>query len=47
LIYQDRPIGQKAAKERLKRRQEKYKVGEVTVTNLLQQFRDNLVEIKD
>jgi len=28
LIYQDRPIGQKAAKERLKRRQEKDKVGE-------------------
>ena len=39
LIYQDRPIGQKAAKERLKRKQEKDKVGEVTVTNLLQQFR--------
>jgi len=36
LIYQDRPIGQKAAKERLKRRQGKDKVGEVTVTNLLQ-----------
>ena len=47
LIYQDRPIGQKAAKERLKRRQEKDKVGEVTVTNLLQQFRDTLVEIED
>jgi len=47
LIYQDRPIGQKAAKERLKRRQEKDKVGDVTVTNLLQQFRDTLVEIED
>jgi hypothetical protein len=47
LIYQDRPIGQKAANERLKRRQEKDKVGEVTITNLLQQFRDNLVEIED
>ena len=47
MIYQDRPIGQKAAKERLKRRQEKDKVGEVTVTNLLQQFRDTLVEIED
>jgi truncated hemoglobin YjbI len=47
LIYQDRPIGQKAAKERLKRRQGKDKVGEVTVTNLLQQFRDTLVEIED
>jgi truncated hemoglobin YjbI len=47
LIYQDRPIGQKAAKERLKRRQGKDKVGEVSVTNLLQQFRDTLVEIED
>jgi len=47
LIYQDRPIGQKAAKERLKRRQEKDKVREVTITNLLQQFRDNLVEIEE
>jgi hypothetical protein len=47
LIYQDRPIGQKAAKERLKRKQEKDKVGETTVTNLLQQFRDTLVEIED
>jgi len=47
LIYQDRPIGHKAAKERLKRRQGKDKVGDVTVTNLLQQFRDTLVEIKD
>jgi hypothetical protein len=47
LIYQDRPIGQKAAKKRLKRRQGKDKVGEVTVTNLLQQFRDILVEIED
>jgi hypothetical protein len=47
LIYQDRPIGQKAVKERLKRRQGKDKVGEVSVTNLLQQFRDTLVEIED
>jgi hypothetical protein len=47
LIYQDRLIGQKAAKERLKRRQGKDKVGKVTVTNLLQQFRDTLVEIED
>jgi hypothetical protein len=47
LIYQDRPIGQKAAKERLKRKQGKDKVGETTVTNLLQQFRDTLVEIED
>ena len=47
LIYQDRPIGQKAAKERLKRRQGKDKVWEVTVTNLLQQFRDTLIEIED
>ena len=47
LIYQDRPIGQKAVKERLKRRQGKDKVGEITVTNLLQQFRDTLVEIED
>ena len=47
LIYQDRPIGQKAAKERLKRRQGKDKVGDATVTNLLQQFRDTLVEIED
>ena len=47
LIYQDRPIGQKAAKERLKHRQGKDKVGDVTVTNLLQQFRDTLVEIED
>jgi len=47
LIYQDRPIGQKAAKERLKRKQEKDKVGEVTVINLLQQFRDTLVEIEN
>jgi len=47
LIYQDRPIGQKAAKEQLKRRQGKDKVGEVNVTNLLQQFRDTLVEIED
>jgi len=36
LIYQDRPIGQKAAKKRLKRKQWKDKVGETTVTNLLQ-----------
>jgi hypothetical protein len=47
LIYQNRPIGQKATKERLKRRQEKDKVREVTVTNLLQQFKDTLVEIED
>ena len=47
LIYQDRAISQKAAKERFKRKQEKYKVGEVTITNLLQQFRDTLVEIED
>jgi hypothetical protein len=47
LIYQDGPIGQKAAKERLKCRQGKDKVGEVTVTNLLQQFRDTLIEIED
>ena len=47
LIYQDKPIGQKAAKERLKRKQGKDKVGETTVTNLLQQFRDTLVEIAD
>jgi len=47
LIYQDRPIGQKAAKKRFKRRQGKDKVGDVTVTNLLQQFRDTLVEIED
>jgi archaellum biogenesis ATPase FlaH len=47
LIYQDRPIGQKIAKKRLKRKQGKAKVGEVTVTNLLQQFRDILVEIED
>jgi len=47
LIYQDRQIGQKAIKERLKRKQGKDKVGEVTVTNLLQQFRDTLVEIED
>jgi len=47
LIYQDRPIGQKATKERLKRRQWKDKVGDVAVTNLLQQFRDTLVEIED
>jgi hypothetical protein len=47
LIYQDRPIGQKAAKERLKCKQRKDKVGEVTVTNLLQQFRDTLVKIED
>jgi len=47
LIYQDRPIGQKTAKKRLKRKQGKAKVGEVTVTNLLQQFRDILVEIED
>jgi hypothetical protein len=47
LIYQDRPIGQKAANERFKRKQGKDKVGETTVTNLLQQFRDTLVEIED
>ena len=47
MIYQDGPIGQKAAKERLKCRQGKDKVGEVTVTNLLQQFRDTLIEIED
>jgi hypothetical protein len=47
LIYQDRPIGQKAAKERLKRKQGKDKDGETTVTNLLQQFKDTLVEIED
>ena len=40
LIYQGRPIGQKAAKERLKCRQGKDKVREITVTNLLQQFND-------
>ena len=47
MIYQDRPIGQKATKERLKCKQGKAKVGEATVTNLLQQFRDTLVEIED
>ena len=47
LFYQDRPIGQKAASEQLKHRQGKDKVGDVTITNLLQQFRDTLVEIKD
>lgn len=47
MIYQDRPIGQKAAKERLKHRQGKDKVGDATVTNLLQQFMDTLVEIED
>jgi hypothetical protein len=47
LIYQDRPISQKVAKKRLKRKQGKDKVREVTVTNLLQQFRDTLVEIED
>jgi len=47
LIYQDRPIGQKAAKERLKRRQGKDKVGDVIVMNILQQFKDTLVEIDD
>jgi hypothetical protein len=47
LIYQDRPIGHKAAKERLKCRQRKDKVGEITVTNLLRQFMDTIVEIKD
>jgi truncated hemoglobin YjbI len=47
LIYQDRPIGHKATKKRLKRRQGKDKVGEITVTNLLRQFMDALVEIKD
>jgi hypothetical protein len=47
LIYQDKPIDQKAVKERLKCRQGKDKVGEVTVTNLLQQFRETLVEIED
>jgi hypothetical protein len=47
LIYQDRPLGQKAGEERLKRKQGKDKVGETTVTNLLQQFRDTLVEIED
>jgi len=47
LIYQDRPIGQKAAKKRFKHRQGKDKVGDVTVTNLLQQFRDTPVEIED
>jgi hypothetical protein len=47
LIYQDRQIDQKAIKERLKRKQGKDKVEEVTVTNLLQQFRNTLVEIED
>jgi hypothetical protein len=47
LIYQDRSIGQKVAKERLKHKQGKDKVGETTVTNLLQQFRDTIVEIED
>jgi len=47
LIYQDRPISQKVAKKRLKRKQGKDKVREVTVTNLLQQFKDTLVEIED
>jgi hypothetical protein len=47
LIYQDRPISQKVAKKRLKRKQGKDKVREVTVTNLLQQFKDTLVEIEE
>jgi len=47
LIYQDKPIGQKTANERLKRKQGRAKVGEATVTNILQQFRDTLVEIED
>ncbi|KAG5233861.1 glutathione S-transferase [Salix suchowensis] len=45
-IYQNRSIGQKASKERLKRRQGKEKVGEITVTNRLKQFMDVLVEIE-
>ena len=45
-IYQNRPIGQKAAKERLKRIQGKEKVRVTSVTNFLQQFKDILVEIE-
>ena len=45
-FYQNRPIGQKAAKERLKRRQGKEKVGETSVTTILQQLKDSFDEIK-
>jgi ABC-type Fe2+-enterobactin transport system substrate-binding protein len=46
LIYQDRPISQKTTNEQLKHIQGKEKVGEKIITNLLQQFKDILVEIK-
>ena len=45
-VYQTRPIGQKAAKERLKSRQEKEKVGETSVATILQQLKDSFNEIE-
>ena len=46
-IYQNRPIGQKAAKERLARRQGKEKVGEIYVSNLLEKFTNSIEKIED
>ena len=37
-FYQNRPIGQKAAKERLRRRQGKEKVGKTSVSNMLLEY---------
>ena len=46
-IYQNRPIGHKAAKERLARRQGKEKVGEIYVSNLLDKFTNSIEKIED
>jgi len=46
-IYQNRPIGQKAAKERLRRRQGKEKVGETSVSTKLQKLNETFVDIEE
>jgi hypothetical protein len=46
-VYQNRPIGQKAAKEQLRRRQGKEKVGETSVSTRLQQLNETFVDIEE
>ena len=47
MIYQDRSVDWKTAKEQLKHKQGKEKMGETTVINILQQFKDTLVKIEE
>jgi hypothetical protein len=46
-VYQNRPIGQKAAKEQLRRRQGKEKDGETSVSTRLQQMNETFVDIEE